>query len=76
MRIETQQAPVPSQPEVVLSDGKFNLMLLYTFKKRKKQVHCLVLLFSKIFSSKFFFVLLHLSEKNVYYLENYLKTNS
>lgn len=23
MRIQTQQAPIPSQPEVVLSDGKF-----------------------------------------------------
>lgn len=28
MRIQTQQAPIPSQPEVVLSDGKlFSLFL-------------------------------------------------
>jgi hypothetical protein len=27
MRIETKQAPIPSQPEVVLSDGKQNLFV-------------------------------------------------
>ena len=29
MRIETKQAPIPSQPEVVLSDGKQNLFIFF-----------------------------------------------
>lgn len=76
MRIETQQAPVPSQPEVVLSDGKFNLMLLCKFKKKKETSPLFSTSFFQKFFFQIFFVLLHLSEKNVYYLENYLKTNS
>lgn len=32
-RIETKQAPVPSQPEVVLSDGKFQTKIIRTYFK-------------------------------------------
>lgn len=34
MRIETKQAPKPSQPEVVLSDGEFSLKFLFLHTRK------------------------------------------
>lgn len=34
MRIQTEQAPVPSQPEVVLSDGKSLCLQLFSAKEK------------------------------------------
>lgn len=44
MRIETKQAPIPSQPEVVLSDGKqilfvcLNIVLILSSSQIKKNL--------------------------------------
>lgn len=69
MRIETKQAPIPSQPEVVLSDGKSKTFFntLYCFLLSTLSIYTL----SVVETKKIFFSLQKKNNNNNKYKKNY-----